>query len=62
MNWIANRHLFKPNWHQMRHLHATLPDAVSDELESQQDCVAQDLQARKKLENSKADKREGSTV
>jgi hypothetical protein len=46
----------------MRHLHVTFPDAVSDELESQQDYVAQELQARKKLENSKADKREGSTV
>ena len=62
MNWIANWHLFKPNWRQMRRLHVTLPDAVSDELESQQDYVAQELQARKKLENSKADKREGSMV
>jgi hypothetical protein len=47
---------------QMKHFHVTLPDAVSDELESQQDYVAQELQARQKLENSKAAKREGSMV
>jgi hypothetical protein len=47
---------------QMRYLYVSLPDAVSDELESPQDYVAQELQARQKLENSKADKREGSMV
>jgi hypothetical protein len=47
---------------QMRHLHVTSPDAVSDELESQQDCVTQELKAHQKLENSKADKRECSMV
>jgi hypothetical protein len=46
----------------MRHLHVTSPDALSDELESQQDCVVQELQARHMLENSKANKQEGSMV
>jgi hypothetical protein len=43
---------------QIRHLHVTSRDAVPDELESQQDCVAQELQAHQKLENSKAHKQE----
>jgi hypothetical protein len=47
---------------QMRHLHVTSPDAVSDELESQQDCATQELQAHQKLENSKGDQRECSMV
>jgi hypothetical protein len=47
---------------QMKHLHVTLPNAVSDELESPQDHVTHELQACQKLENSKADKREGSMV
>jgi hypothetical protein len=45
-----------------RHLHVTLPGAVLDELQSQQDCVAQELQGHQNLENSKANKREGRMV
>jgi hypothetical protein len=47
---------------QMRHFHVPSPDAVSDELELQQDCVAQELQAHQKLENSKADMQECSML
>jgi hypothetical protein len=31
---------------QLRHLHVTLPNAVLDELQLQQDCVAQELQGQ----------------
>jgi hypothetical protein len=57
-----NAGILKLEADQMRHLHVTSPNAVSDGLESQQDCVAQELQAHQKLENSKADKRECSMV
>jgi hypothetical protein len=44
LNGRFHARILKMEADQMRHLHVTLPNAVLDEQQSQQDCVSQELQ------------------